>query len=62
MVLTLHLLFIRCNMKDVELQEILQGHINIMENHQSALEYIAKKLVDIDARLLKLESEQDDHK
>lgn len=49
-------------MKDVELQEILQGHINIMENHQSALEYIAKKLVDIDARLLKLESEQDDHK
>lgn len=49
-------------MKDVELQEILQGHINIMENHQNALEYIAKKLVDIDARLLKLESEQDDHK
>lgn len=49
-------------MKDVELQEILQDHINIMENHQDVLEFIVKKLTDIDARLLKLESEQDDHK
>ena len=49
-------------MKDTDLLEILQSHINIMENHQNVLDYIFKKLNDIDAKLVKLELEQDDHK